>query len=190
MRSVQMLCHDEVHLLAGMSLRYKLVGVMFGLLFGPAITVLGWHQDGLAHLHPYGWRVFAALGVNALGWFLLLRSAVFGRRIEVDTVGHTIRLIQRGLRPKAVVLPLKKFQDAVIEQVIRKRQEKWQDGLANRITCWILRAVGRNGRTRSLTETTDEVVLETIREALSAALAASASNSVGLGTGKTLSNEP
>ena len=100
MASVRIIHHDKSYLLAGMTLRYKMIGVVFGLLFGPGMTMLGWHRDWLAHLDTQSWKTWATLGVNVLGWLLLLRSIVFDRLIEIDALAQAVKLIQRGLRPR------------------------------------------------------------------------------------------
>jgi hypothetical protein len=145
--------------------RYRLVGIVVGLTIGlllpiqVAREVLGSPPGGVPSM-------FLALAgiMTCVAWLIFFRSLLYSRAIEIDAKAGTIALVRRFCRRQSrEELPMSQVSDVVVEKVVRLKQSDGSDNPQNRIDCWLLRVLLKDGRSRALCETSDQAPVEEMR---------------------------
>lgn len=157
MRSCRVTRVGNDRLFCEMTLGYRLFGTIIGLLIGAILTVhfiYGSFNDA-----PF---LAFVMGIAATGlaWLIFLRSILFRRMIEIDASSGSIEFIERWWRERRESLLINQLGDVLIEKVVRLKNSEGSDNPWNRIDCWLLRIVLKDGRSRVLCETTDRSVME------------------------------
>jgi hypothetical protein len=164
MRSCRVIRLGNDRLRCETSWKFRFLGIILGLAFGlfaPLQIVRETYVSSSGNL-PFPALVMAIVTAG-LGWFAFVQCFLFTRAIEIDANAGSIELVRHGWRKSRELLPISRISDVIVEKAVRLKDGTGADNQWNRIDCWMLRALLKDGRSRILCETTDRAIVEEMR---------------------------